>query len=821
MQDDDPEPGPGREPASGTERTEREAGPETEPETAVDRVLGSGLFDVEWYEAQADTTFPDPAAAVEHYLARGRRSGWSPHPLFVPARFRPQRWQRDETDPLLTYLDGAGDAWTSVTSPLFDPRLLDPTFLDARPRDDAPSGGAPAAPRSPLVAFLQEAGPTAALPVAPEAAWLREGVTLQDVRTALHAELGEAAGHTQGPGPETPGDTVAGAVSVVVVDCGSTDDVTGALRSVDGLVRGAGGHEPRVDVGVTLVVPGPPRHVVVGLTLARLARYDVRALPVPAGRAVADAVDAAARCARGEHLLLTSSRHRFKEGTLDDWRTALAASGAAAVHPLVLGSTLLVRDVGVVYPPRGTDPVPFLRGVHPDGVVWPRPWFTVPGAPVPLLARTDTVRTAGQDARQAEAPRRLWSDIDLSQRLAAHEGRPVVVVRDLVTVRSGGGVLDDVSEAEEDLAAFRAAWRDVPAGSAELFETFRLAPVFHGVAALSAPDRPKSWTRAMWLPAPDRSEVREAPPALRWAVKTATPAADRARQWGDFHFAHSLAAALRGLGQEAVVDHAPNDARETSYRDDVVLVLRGLRAVRLPADVTSVVWVISHPEDVTARELAAYDLRYAASLTWPSDVSERWGLPVRPLLQCTDPSRFYVDDEPVEEVLDKAVLVGNSRNQARPVAVESARSGAALAVYGAHWEKFLPPGVVAGTYVPNEILRRYYRSAAWALNDHWPDMRELGFVANRVFDVLASGGRLLTDHVDGLDELVGPVAPPRGLATFRTTEELHALLAQDGRDWYDDATLRALSEHVRTEHSFAARAARLVEDVAAHRARVG
>ncbi|MFI8525528.1 glycosyltransferase [Promicromonospora sukumoe] len=799
-------------PAEPAEPAEPEPGP-AEPEVSdTERVLGSGVFDVEWYEAQAGTTFPDPARAVEHYLARGRRAGWSPHPLFVPARFRTHRWEREETDPLITYLDGVEDAWRSVTSPLFDPAGLD------EPSD---------AGRSPLVAFLEENGPDVALPLAPESGWLRAGLTLTDVREALRAELREAGEPaTTSWQDQPPADTVPGLVTVVVVDCCSTSDVTSTLRAIDGaaLPEDAPQGQP---VDAVLLVPGERRRAVVGLTLARLARCAVRVLPVPADRGTSSVVDEAAHGARGEHVLLMSSRQGFREGALADWPAALAESDAAVVHPLVLGGTLLVRDAGVVYPPHGKDPVPFLKGVHPDSVPWPRPWFAVPGAPVPLLARTESVRAVRGPSR----PRALWADVDLSQRLAAHEERPVVVVRDLVATRSAGGAFDDTTEPEQDLSAFRATWREVPPGSADLFGTFGLAPVFQGLTALSAPDKAKSWTRALWLSAPEpsapepsapeapgRAEVREAPPALRWAIKTAMPAADRARQWGDFHFAHSLADALRGLGQRVVVDYGPNDARETSYRDDVVLMLRGLRPARVPAHVTSAVWVISHPEDVTARELATYDLRYAASLTWPRDVSARWDLPVRPLLQCTDPSRFYVDDETVDEVVGKAVLVGNSRNQARPVAVQSVRSGTPVAVYGAHWEKFLPPEVIAGTYVPNEIVRRYYRSAAWALNDHWPDMRDLGFVANRVFDILASGGRLLTDDVHGLAELFRPVLPERGLATFTTPEELHALLAEGSDAWYDEAALRTLSEHVRTEHSFAARAAVLLEDVLAQRA---
>jgi hypothetical protein len=797
------------EPARTTEPP-KTAEPANAPEPAVGLILGSGVFDAEWYAAQAGTEFAEPAQAVRHYLAQGRRSGLSPHPLFFPVRFRPLRWERDGADPLVTYLKGGGGGWSSVTSPFFDPARLD------RSRD---------AGRSPLAAFLaDDAGPP--LPLASDAGWLRDGVTLADVREALRSELRGPDGNDAAPWQDRPAaPTRTGLTSVVVVDCDATTDVLAALAAIHQAV-GTGTGAPAPSVEILLLVPGERRRAAVAAALAGLARYEARVLAVPADRGASSAVDEAVHGAHGEHVVLMSARQALREGTLHDWCTVLEESAAAAVHPVVLGDDLLLRDVGVVYPPHGKDPVPFLGGVHPDSVPWSRPWFPVPGAPLPLLARTESVRAV----LGADRPRALWADVDLSQRLALHEGRPVVVARDVVATSSAPGVFDDATDPEEDLAAFHAAWERVPPGSADLFAQFRVAPVFTGLTAMTAPGRPRSWTRGLWLPAPSgtevtpggasgRLQVHEAPPALRWAIKTAMPADDRARQWGDYHFAHSLAAALRGLGQEAVVDYGPNDARETSYRDDVVLMLRGLRPARLPAGVTSVVWVISHPEDVTARELAAYDLRYAASLSWSSDVSSAWELPVRPLLQCTDPGRFYIDDEPVEEVAGKAVLVGNSRGKARPVAVEAVRSGVPVAVYGSRWERFLPAEVIAGQYVPNEIVRRYYRSAAWALNDHWPDMRDLGFVSNRVFDVLASGGRLLTDDVYGLDEIVRPVLPERGLARFTTPEELHALLAEGSAAWYDDATLRALSDHVRAEHGFEARAAVLLGDVVEHRTR--
>jgi hypothetical protein len=764
-------------------------------------VVDSGAFDAEWYEAQAGITFAEPAEAVRHYLAHGRRSGWWPHPLFVPARFRPKAWARDSTDPLVIYLSSVGNSWRASTSPLFDPKRLDGSQGDGH---------------SPLVTFLKDDGRGAALPLASDASWLRDGVTLTDVREALRSELREPGDDGVGSWQDRPAAaTVPGLTSVVVVDCETTNDVLSVLGAIDRVARADDDGSAR-SVEVLLLVPGERRQVVVGLALARLARCEVRVRPVHAGRSVSSAVDEAVHGARGQHTLLMSARQTFRDGILRDWHLALEESGAAAVHPVVLDRDRLVRDAGMVYPPRGKDPVPFLGGVHPDSVPWTRRWFPVPGAPAPLLARTESVR-AVRTVPESARPRSLWADVDLSQRLAAHEERPVVVARDLVAIRSADGAFDDTVEAEPDLSAFRAAWGQTPPGAADLFEAFGLAPVFTGLEALAVPARPQDWTRALWLPA-GRLEVREAPPALRWAIKTAVPADEaRAREWGDFHFANSLAGALRGLGQQAVVDYVPNDARETSYRDDVVLVLRGLHAARLPADVTSVVWVISHPEEVTARELAGYDLRYAASLTWPRDISSQWDLPVRPLLQCTDPSRFYIDDEPVREVVGKAMMVGNTRGKARAAAVGAVRSGTPVAVYGLGWERFLPPEVIAGTYVPNEIVRRYYRSAAWALNDHWPDMRDLGFISNRVFDVLASGGRLLTDDVQGLDEIFGPALAGRGLARFTTADELHAVLAEGSEAWYDDGTLRLLSEHVRKEHGFEARAAVLLEDVLAHR----
>ena len=53
------------------------------------------------------------------------------------------------------------------------------------------------------------------------------------------------------------------------------------------------------------------------------------------------------------------------------------------------------------------------------------------------------------------------------------------------------------------------------------------------------------------------------------------------------------------------------------------------------------------------------------------------------------------------------------------------------------------------------------------LNDHWEDMRENGFVSNRVFDVIACGKSIITDNCNGILELF-----PNSAKIYESAEEL-------------------------------------------------
>ncbi len=293
-------------------------------------------------------------------------------------------------------------------------------------------------------------------------------------------------------------------------------------------------------------------------------------------------------------------------------------------------------------------------------------------------------------------------------------------------------------------------------------------------------------------------------PRLRWALRIAAPAFPIGGTWGDTHFARSLAAGLESLGQEVVVDHHDVDSRPTAYLDDVTLVIRGLDRVEPVTGGVSMLWIISHPDQVSRTEAAAFDRVFAASISWSTQVSARWGLPVAPLLQCTDPGVFYPSEEPRREDL---VFVGKSRGVARPAVVYPVQADIPVRVFGAEWDGILPDGYVEAEYIENTRLGKLYGRAGAVLNDHWNDMRDQGFISNRLFDVVSAGGRVLSDDVSGIREIFG-----NAVVTYSSPIELVELLRRGPDDLFPpEEQLREHAARIATDHSFRARARVLLD----------
>jgi len=127
-------------------------------------------------------------------------------------------------------------------------------------------------------------------------------------------------------------------------------------------------------------------------------------------------------------------------------------------------------------------------------------------------------------------------------------------------------------------------------------------------------------------------------------------------------------------------------------------------------------------------------------------------------------------------------------------------------VFGSGWDGLIPSELIQGDNVDNRALGGLYASAGAVLNDHWPSMAAFGLLSNRLFDVVASGGKAISDPVPSIRRVFGSaVTEVSGPAELRAAADRLK----------DERGLREAAERVIAEHSFDARARRIMGDVLA------
>ena len=203
--------------------------------------------------------------------------------------------------------------------------------------------------------------------------------------------------------------------------------------------------------------------------------------------------------------------------------------------------------------------------------------------------------------------------------------------------------------------------------------------------------------------------------------------------------------------------------------DDVVLALRGLKATYPVPGKINVLWVISHPDDVPAEEVHGFDLVFAASEPWARRMSTISGRPVAAMLQATD-VRLRDVRSPVGTERRPVFVGGTNPRRPRQVVLDAVAAGVDLDVHGIGWAETPAEPYWRSEYVANEDLMSLYRSHGIVLADHWGDMAREGFLANRLFDAVASGVRVVSDPVPGLGVFEGAVQ------AYSSLEELNDAL---------------------------------------------
>ncbi len=286
---------------------------------------------------------------------------------------------------------------------------------------------------------------------------------------------------------------------------------------------------------------------------------------------------------------------------------------------------------------------------------------------------------------------------------------------------------------------------------------------------------------------------------LRWAVVVASPSGDAGDQWGDTWFGRDLVDALTRHGEQARLVYRGGASTEARDKDDVVLVLRGLRRVTpRRAGNTWLLWVISHPELVDETEFAEYDRVFAASPTWRRDS-------VTALLQATN-SRRFTPSAGVPDSGERYLFVGSTRGEYRAIVRDAIAAGVPLGVHGVGWSEFIDAEFIRGEFLTNDEVPAAYASAGVVLNDHWPEMAADGFLSNRLFDAVAAGARVISDEAAGLQQIFGDA-----VVTYSTAEQLRKILHAPLDSAFPSRERRlANAERIAIEHSFDARAAQLI-----------
>ena len=280
---------------------------------------------------------------------------------------------------------------------------------------------------------------------------------------------------------------------------------------------------------------------------------------------------------------------------------------------------------------------------------------------------------------------------------------------------------------------------------------------------LGKPDQ-DPFTRILELAAPR-------PKAMRIGVSTCAPDWEKAQFWGDTHLARGLMRAFRRLGHEATELIVEDWQGAKASSCDVMVHLRGLRRRPTARGQWNLLWVISHPDRLEPSECDDYDLVASASRQHAEQLSDELGRLVHFIPQATDADRFKIG--PRDAQYETSVLyVGNARWPNRRAPRWLMRNGRPFDLYGQHWDDFPEAAFVRNDYISNDDLASAYRSADVVVADHHGSMRTNGFLANRLFDVLASGGVVLSDDVTGLTEVFGDL-----IHTYADERELESRIA--------------------------------------------
>lgn len=494
----------------------------------------------------------------------------------------------------------------------------------------------------------------------------------------------------------------------------------------------------------------------------------------------------------GEYVLFLNNDTEVRGNWLDPLLERIQNPEVAGVQPLLLFPDDSIQSAGTVFAVDDALPVPFLVGLPRElGSVARDIDFQVVTAAALLMRSSEFAEFGGFDASYVNG----MEDVDLCLRMSA-TGKKFVVEPSSIVHHHESKTPGRGKNIVANRLQFIRAWKGrLPKAQPELWKLAGLR-----ISDVTSDGHP--------IPGPKVQLERVRTAKHRWGIKYSANGGPRGDSWGDTYFVDSLRESLERLGAEVTTYRHGANVDYSNAKDDVNLVIRGIdRVAPIPGQI-NILWIISHPEDVTVEEVCGYDLVYAASEKWAKQMEKRSRRSIKVLHQATDITRFNTEIQP-DLVKRPATFVGSVHAGRRRRIVEDAlTANVPLCVIGGGWRDRLNLSVLERDSVDNKQLAAVYRSASRVLADHWYQMAEGGFIQNRLFDAVAAGCRVITDPVEGVDSLFGGA-----VQSYESIDQLRYLCSEDGiGEFPSDTEIDAIAKRVRQEHSFDARAKKLIED---------
>ncbi len=272
-----------------------------------------------------------------------------------------------------------------------------------------------------------------------------------------------------------------------------------------------------------------------------------------------------------------------------------------------------------------------------------------------------------------------------------------------------------------------------------------------------------------------------------------------ARAWGDYWVNHHLANAFRELGHEIVDDDC-----------DLLFELFGGPVNLVKNYKIRTCWFYSHPEMMSLEVAGSYDIVFTKSKAWAEVLGEELRSVVH-LIGCGHCVLPPGDRSIIHDIVFVAnAKVPGSRYGRRIIDdLDPESNGFNLELYGLKWQHYPSARPYhKGPEWPNLELNELYGRAKITLADCHPLMAEQGFVPQRIYDAVRSGGLCISSHIVDLRTIFKEV-----VVTYKSPEDL-----QDKVRYYlnnEKARQKKIEKglELTKEHTYLNRAKRILQEV--------